>query len=262
VPNQAAGNYTVTPSFSGIFGADAGTTGSAPFVVTPDQVTLSYTGDTVIANGSTAHLSGVLLEDNVTPVAGRTVTFTLGSGTAAQTCSSNTDASGKAACSISSVSQPLGPGGVSNNFAGDAFYRTASASADTVLFVFLTQGGFVFGDGSAQPGSHDTFWGAQWAANNQLSGGATPDSFKGFATNLSSEPPNCGVTWTSGPGNASNPPASVPAYMGVLVSPSVTQSGSTLSGSVTGIVVVKTDPGYSGNPGHAGTGTVVAQFCH
>jgi len=50
--------------------------------------------------------------------------------------------------------------------------------------------------------------------------------------------------------------------MGVLASTKVTKSGSTISGDAKRIVVVKTDPGYSPNPGHAGTGTVVAEFCH
>jgi hypothetical protein len=49
--------------------------------------------------------------------------------------------------------------------------------------------------------------------------------------------------------------------MGVLVSPLVVKSGATLSGNVIGIVVVKTDPGYDGDPGHGGTGTVVADIC-
>ena len=58
------------------------------------------------------------------------------------------------------------------------------------------------------------------------------------------------------------PPATVPAYMGVLVSSKVSKSGSTISGDAKSIVVVKTDPGYAPNPGHAGTGTVVAAFCN
>jgi len=39
------------------------------------------------------------------------------------------------------------------------------------------------------------------------------------------------------------------------------QSGSTISGDIAQIVVVKTDLGYAGDPGHAGTGTIVGQFC-
>jgi hypothetical protein len=262
VLSQAAANNVVTASFSGIFGADAGTSSSKPFVITLEETTLSYTGDTVIANGGTAHLSGLLLEDNVTPITGRTVTFTLGAGGTAQTCNGVSDATGKAVCTISPVTQPLGSVAVGDSFAGDAFYRPASASTSTVLFAFLTQGGFVFGDQSAQPGTDQTFWSAQWTAANRLSGGGAPDSFKGFAENLSSDPPKCGATWTSKTANSSNPPTSVPAYMGVLVTPSVTKSGATLSGIVTSIVIVKTDPGYSGDPGHSGTGMIVAQFCH
>jgi len=48
--------------------------------------------------------------------------------------------------------------------------------------------------------------------------------------------------------------------MAVIVTSSVTKAGSAISGNATAIVVLKTDPGYSGNPGHAGTGTVVAVF--
>jgi hypothetical protein len=258
VLNQPAGGYTVTASFGGIFGANAATSASSAFTITKEETTLSYTGDAVIANGGTAQLSGVLLEDNVTPIVGRTVTFTLG----LQTCSGTTDVSGKAACTISPVAQPLGPGVASDAFAGDAFYRPSSASTKTVLFAFPTDGAFVLGDGSSQPGTYQVFWGAQWAADNILSGGSAPRSFKGFAESLSSGTPRCGVAWTSSPGNSSNPPSTVPAYMGVLVSPSVTQSGSTLSGSGIAIVVVKTDAGYDGDPGHTGAGTIVAPFCH
>jgi hypothetical protein len=54
----------------------------------------------------------------------------------------------------------------------------------------------------------------------------------------------------------------LPSYMGVLVSTRVVKSGATVSGDVLSIVVVKTDAGYRPSPGHAGTGVVVAQFCH
>jgi hypothetical protein len=46
--------------------------------------------------------------------------------------------------------------------------------------------------------------------------------------------------------------------MAVVVSDSITKSGSTITGTVKQIVVVKTDPGYGPAPGHAGTGTIVA----
>jgi hypothetical protein len=42
----------------------------------------------------------------------------------------------------------------------------------------------------------------------------------------------------------------------------VAQSGSVVSGTVSEIVVVSTDPGYLNDPGNRGTGTVVAILCH
>src|SRR5262249_6531975 len=153
-----------------------------------------------------------------------------GTGGTAQTCSGVTDATGKAACTIIPA-QPLGPGTVKDSFAGDAFYLPASASASTVQFAFLTSGGFVLGDQSAAIGTTQEFWGAQWANLNGLSGGAAPDSFKGFAENLSSEPPKCGVSWATRGGDSSDPPATIPTYMGVLVSSAVDKSGATISGA-------------------------------
>ncbi len=261
VLDQCAGSYTVKANFAGS-ALYLPSSDSKPFTVNLEETTLSYTGDTVIANGGTATLSGVLLEDNTTPIAGRTVTFTLGTRGGAQTCSGVTNGSGIAVCSISPVAQPLGPGVVADTFAGDACYRPASASANTFLFAFPASGAFVVGDQSAQMGAKVTFWGAKWSKVNRLSGGAAPASFKGFAATLAAEPPKCGITWTTRPGTSSNPPATVPAYMGMLVATKVTKSGSTISGDVKSIVVVKTDPGYAPNPGHAGTGTVVAVFCH
>jgi hypothetical protein len=49
--------------------------------------------------------------------------------------------------------------------------------------------------------------------------------------------------------------------MAVIVSSSVSQTGPVISGNVVHMVVVKTNPGYAGNPGHAGTGAVVATIC-
>ena len=106
-----------------------------------------------------------------------------------------------------------------------------------------------------------TFWDAQWWKLNSLSGGTAPASLKGFANESSTTPPGCRGTWTTDPGNSSHPPDSIPAYIAVIVSGSITKSDSTISGDIRQIVIVKTDVGYAGNPGHAGTGIVVALFC-
>jgi hypothetical protein len=49
--------------------------------------------------------------------------------------------------------------------------------------------------------------------------------------------------------------------MAVIVTSFVGKDGSEISGNSVHIVVVKTNPGYASNPGHAGTGTVVAVVC-
>jgi hypothetical protein len=130
------------------------------------------------------------------------------------------------------------------------------ATTHLLLYALSSGGSFVIGDQNAAVGTTVTYWGAQWWKVNGLSGGAAPAAFKGFETN-----PGASTTltsWTTQPGNSSNPPSSVPSYMAVIVSSSISQSGSTISGDAPHIVIVKTDPGYAGNPGHEGTGTVVA----
>ena len=120
---------------------------------------------------------------------------------------------------------------------------------------------FVIGDLDAVVGNHVTFWGAQWRNLNHLSGGTAPASFKGFANCTNPNPPACGGTWQSDPGNSSHPPNTVPADMTVIVSSLITKSGSIESGDIPMMVTIHTDPGYEPNPGHAGTGTVTSVVC-
>src|SRR5213083_2009795 len=120
---------------------------------------------------------------------------------------------------------------------------------------------FVIGDLDVVVGNHVTFWGGQWWKLNHLSGGSAPASFKGFANCTNPNPPACGGTWQSTPGNSSGAPESVPADITVIVSSLITKSGPIISGDVPMMVIVHTDPGYEPNPGHAGTGTVTAVVC-
>jgi len=130
-----------------------------------------------------------------------------------------------------------------------------------LIFAFAPGGGsFVIGDNNRANGTAVTYWGAQWSKQNSLSGGGAPASFKGFAK--SPDTPACGTGLSTDPGNSAPPPAGpLPAFMGVIATSSAGQSGSQISGDTPHIVVVKTNAGYSTNPGHAGTGTVVAQAC-
>jgi PKD repeat protein len=139
---------------------------------------------------------------------------------------------------------------------------SADATKCTMLvFAFAPgSGSFVVGDGSSGIGNAVTFWGAQWASLNVLSGGTAPASFKGFAK--SPAQPTCRDTWSTDPGNSAPPPVGpLPAFMGVISTDSAVKNGSQITGTAPHIVVVQTNPGYAPNPGHAGTGTVVAQVC-
>ena len=138
-PGEPAGTYPLTGSFAGDTALPLqlmASNGSANFVVTLEETALTYTGATVAQNGQPITLSGVLTTDNPVPgsgLAGRTVTFTLGSGSTAQTCSGTTAATGAASCTVTVANQPQGPIPVTDGFAGDAYYLTASASSTVNL---------------------------------------------------------------------------------------------------------------------------------
>jgi hypothetical protein len=159
------------------------------------------------------------------------------------------------------VTVPLGPTTVTATFSGDAYYQPSSDSKSVIVFAFSSTGGFVIGDQNAAVNSAVTFWGAQWWQENSLSGGQAPTSFKGYADNMSATPPSCGGTWNTNPGNSSKPPGSIPAYMAVLVSSSISNSADMITGNMVKIVIVKTNSGYGPDPGHGGTGTVVGVLC-
>ncbi|OLE28070.1 MAG: hypothetical protein AUG49_03495 [Catenulispora sp. 13_1_20CM_3_70_7] len=141
-PREAAGSYTLTAGYAGSAG-DQPASASAPFTVAHEETTLTYTGSTHAANGQPYTLSGTLKEDGATPIAGRTVTFTLGGGGSAQTCSGTTDTAGNASCTIAAVNQPnAATVPAIAVFAGDAYYSPASASG---VVTFLTMTGHAFG---------------------------------------------------------------------------------------------------------------------
>jgi hypothetical protein len=72
------------------------------------------------------------------PIGGRTVTFTMGTGPSAKSCTCVTDAAGLATCTIANVVQPPSAASVPIQlaFAGDDFYWswTASASANLLFY--------------------------------------------------------------------------------------------------------------------------------
>jgi hypothetical protein len=265
-PGEAAGTYTLSTTFAGdsLYLPSSATTS---FVVKLEEDKLTSTANLqVIAQNGTASLSASLSEDGLTPVAGRTVTITLGSGTGSQSCSGVTDSTGVAACTIAPVTVGLGPQPITDTFVSDGFYQSVTHPEQALVFAFLAHGIFALGDQTASSalssGATVAWWSPQWVSNNTLSKGPAPSAFKGFVSTIA-EPPACGDTWTTNP--ASSPPptaaSAIPAYMGVLAINQATQSGNTIGGGTPSIVVVKTQPGYAPATGHPGTGTVVATFC-
>jgi hypothetical protein len=211
--------------------------------------------------GTTAAVSATLTNACGTPQADVVVVFKVGSGPNAGAMGTGvTDSAGAATFSYSSlvVGTDSLQAAVTNAV---GFTRLSNAATVTWIVLFAPGGGsFVIGNENAAPGSSVYFWGSQWAKHNSLSGGPAPRSFKGF----SDQPvtPACGQGWTSDPGNSTPPPdGPLPEFMGVIVTNSARQTGSEISGNTAAIVLVKIDPGYGPNPGHADTGVVVSVLC-
>jgi hypothetical protein len=258
--------YTVTVNVAD----DGGSTTSATGTVTVADASLTATGSPSFV--STNPVSNTLATFTDQNLGATTADFT--SVASGGNGGSTTINWGDASTSAGTVT-PTGPGQFSvsgtHTYAALGPYtititivddggNTATAVTHVIVFAFPKGGGFVIGDGNSANNTAVTFWGAQWAKSNSLSGGPAPSSFKGFED--SAAPPVCGTAWTTDPGNSTPPPSGpLPSYMGVIVSSSITKSGSTISGNTPDIVVVKTNSGYAPDPGHAGTGTVVAQVC-
>jgi hypothetical protein len=224
---------------------------STTLVTTAGQVVpYSY----LVKNTGTSAVSGIALSDNNTDAAPSCPQATLAVG-ASMTCTAQHTVTPieLVAGSVNNIAT------ATSNEAADVMDSLSIPAA-----VFTRGGTFVVGDLTVGPlgqaiGKNVTFWGAQWWKLNSLSGGTAPAAFKGFED--APAMPGCNVNWTTRPGNSTPPPATIPAYMAIIVSSSITKSGSTISGDTPHLVIVKTDPGYQGNPGHAGTGTIVGVIC-
>ena len=68
------------------------------------------------------------LTTNGAPLAGQTVTFTVGSGNSAQNCSGTTNSAGKVSCSICSFNQSASPLPVTVSYGGNGYYSGSTTS--------------------------------------------------------------------------------------------------------------------------------------
>lgn len=120
---------------------------------------------------------------------------------------------------------------------------------------------FVIGDVEPHAiGDVVNFWGAQWWNNNFMSGFVSKGvaSFKGYANKAEDF---CGGRWESRPGNSSNPPATIPDEVAIIVTDTVLKVGPSISGTIKQILLVRHDGAYGPNPGHRGSGPVTKIIC-
>jgi hypothetical protein len=233
---------------------------------------VSCSADTVVATRPTtctATVTDTAGAEQTQPAG--TVEFTSsgpGSFSANAQCNLAGAGASSASCSLTytpaaTTANPVRTDAVSAAYGGDSTHKDSQGQTQVSVIspTALAKGSFVIGDQNAAIGSAVTFWGDSWSALNGLSGGPAPASFKGFASQILNNPPQCGDRWTSGRGASPAPPASVAQYMEVIVSGSIAKQGSTISGDTQHVVVVRTDPGYQPEPDHPGTGTVIAQAC-
>ncbi len=276
VPQDLPGAVSLTVAFDGA-GPYLPSSSARLVTIERDETLLTLTGDAAgpdgvgaIAAGSAQEVSARLTDgEDGQPLAGKAVTFTV----AGVSASGVTDADGVARASLTLPASASGPQRLSAVFAGDETERPSDASGVVVVY---QPASFVVWGGNPEDlavGQRVQFWGAQW--DRQVTGGdyrAAAD-FKGYAKSAlapgatceaerstTSEPPLDQACWTSKTGASSAPPATVGPYLGLLVSTSIDQAGSTVFGNVAATVVVRVDPGsgYSPDPGHPGFGTIVA----
>jgi len=134
-PQDVPGQSTITASFAGN-ATTAPSSTTVPFSITKEETALAYTGPAKIANGTPVHLSGTLTEDDTAPIAGRKVSFALGTGTSQQSCTGTTDSAGHASCTIDKANQPLNDDAtvpMTASFDGDAYYLPSSTTAQLKL---------------------------------------------------------------------------------------------------------------------------------
>jgi RHS repeat-associated protein len=261
------GATTITSAYGGEAGFQAATI-TTSVTVQPQATLLRYTGLSLIASSGQQTVSAVLTDfRGATPVAGRTVNFTLNGVTANGT----TDASGTATATLNfSTAQSAGAAQLQIAFAGDADYKASSRT--TAVEVFQATSFVIWGgnSGGLKVGQQVNFWGAQWAS--QVTGGqwGGNPSFKGFADTLGTAgTAQCeanatvstldGACWQAKPGN-SGPPATLNNMISVLVATAIVKSGSSIFGNIacTAMLRVNSVPAYGPDPGHPGFGVITA----
>jgi uncharacterized repeat protein (TIGR01451 family) len=122
-PGEASGPYTLTAAFTDssdpVYAVSSHDT---TFTVLKEESKVTYTGPPAIHYHDPVTVSAMLTDpDGGAPIAGKTVTFTLG---ATDSCHDTTNASGVATCQLTPT--VTGPQSIVASFAGDTFYLASS----------------------------------------------------------------------------------------------------------------------------------------
>ncbi len=123
VPSGLPGATPLAVAFAGA-GAWSGSATSRLAVITPEDTVLTLSGVSAVASGGAQPVSARLVDDDGQPLAGRIVTFRLGTAVAEAV----TGADGAAAASLSVPNLATGTARLEAAFAGDAWYRSSSAA--------------------------------------------------------------------------------------------------------------------------------------
>jgi hypothetical protein len=232
--------------------------GDLRYLTQPTEVTLSLDVDpaptrmTFISSNTLAEgsLVQVLLQEDYTdaPINGAVVALSAGE----QTQSAVTDADG-----IAHVQLPIGEYMLNADFEGSDYYLPSSADQGPV-YVYRPSNFVVWGGNAegVQMGMQYMLWGAQWW--KQISGGdfLSDASFKGYAAVVNA------TSWFSPPANASQPPAVLVDYLGVIVTTQVSSHGANTMGNIATRMVVRIEDPFvfSSDPGHPVWGEAMAEI--
>jgi hypothetical protein len=279
-------NQTLTVTYGGRNSTAYGPSTTPPTNAGDYTASAAYAGDTNHASSNVSKSYSVLKATSLTTVV--CPPSVPATGSPLTPCTANATGAGGLNVGLSvGYTNNVNPGTATAtaSFAGDANHLLSSGTATFVINGSATVPPafyFVIGDRNAVIGNHVTFWGAKWAKLNSLSGGPAPRNFKGFAQMTSTQPATCGGTWTTElhrrrdgkeeeaddddddnheVRQGSGRPDTLPEFITVIASSSITKHGLVVSGNIPKLVIVKTDPGYGRGRGHFGTGTVVSVVC-
>lgn len=211
---QDAGNVPVSVSFAGD-ATHTASVGSATIVVSPDQCTLTYTGDILVPALTNTILKARLADPDTTPgdLAGHTVTFTVADSAQPAGITTYTDVTD--ATGLAEFSVPLNADvySVTAAFAGDSKYAACSTATDTLVTVAaagnkvtgggwssINSGRFNFGF-NLIPQTDGTYKGQLQTRSN-----SNKNNFHGRVVTSASQLANNKVTW-SGTGTYNGQPA-------------------------------------------------------